>query len=297
MLALFVVLIAVSLAQGNKKPTPSSSGTAKPPAATSSSVRAAADTRAQAAIARALRVLASDYQVWGNYAITSPFTLGNEDHALRAVHGLKASGNGKTFVVSVPSTSGTTFTVSGNRLHLERNCTPAGPGCPAGHWPGSSVLALPKVPVVSAAEKNKIDAILTGSVNHYALLVALGKQALGTTQYANANAGLAAFADPNSAASRFRDYRAKSNAERDLFYLKAFQRADSYYTAANEPAAISTWRDDMTQMTGDLIQWVNVAVDWQIRNASTAKLQAAAARVDADLAKAKRDIAAVLAGR
>ena len=55
--------------------------------------------------------------------------------------------------------------------------------------------------------KKRVRAILTANVDHYAKLLAAGERALGSTQYANANAGLAAFNDPNSAASKFRDYQ------------------------------------------------------------------------------------------
>lgn len=177
------------------------------------------------------------------------------------------------------------------------SCRPARPGCPGGHWAGANRLALPKVPVITAAEKTKIQAILTTNVSHYQHLLDLGKQALGSTQYATAIEGDAAFSDPNTAASRFRDYRSSSNAERDLSFLSAFKKADDFYTAANEPDAIGTWRDDMSNLQGDLIEWINVAVGWQIREKTTAQLDAAEARVTRDLAKARADVTAVLAGK
>ena len=177
--------------------------------------RSADDARARAAIALALKVLASNYQDFGNYDIITSRTLGNLNHKLRSVPGLAANGHGKTFDVSVPSASDTTFAVHGNRLRLRRTCTPIGPGCKSGTWAGGTQLALPKVPVLTAADKAHVRQILTASVDHYVHLLALGQQAIGTTQYANATAGVAAFSNPDSAASRLRDYRTKSKPESD----------------------------------------------------------------------------------
>lgn len=272
-------------------------GSSSPSAASASPASAGGDQQAEAAIARALKVVAGDWQDFGNYDFVSPFTLGNIDHKLRAVKGLAADGHGKTFNVSVRSAGGTTFTIHGVRLRLRRTCAPVGPDCKHGTWRGGARLALPKVPVVSKADKAHVRRILTASVNHFAHLLVLGQQALGTTPYASATAGLAAFNDPNSAASRFRDYRSKYRAEQDLSYLAAFKRADSYYTAANEPQAISAWQDDMTAAATALSEWVNVAVGWQIREKSNAQLNGAAGKVDAALARARRDISQVVAGR
>lgn len=259
--------------------------------------RAVDDAHAKADLARALKVIASDYQVFGDYEVLTPYTLGNEDHKLRDIPSLSATSTKKTFTVSIRSASGTTFTVHGNGLKLSRTCGPKGPDCKAGVWTGSAQLALPKVPVLTAADKAHVQQILTASVDHYANLLTLGEQAVGSTQYPNANAGLAAFNDPNSAASRFSAYRKKSNPEGDLSFLNAFKKADNYYTAANEPQAISTWRDDMNDASVALNEWVNIAVGWQIREHTTLQLQAAEHKVTAALAKARLDVAKVLAGR
>lgn len=120
---------------------------------------------------------------------------------------------------------------------------------------------------------------------------------LGTTQYPSAVAGDNAFSDPNSAASRFSAYRKNPNPESDLSFLVAFKKADAFYTAANEPAAISTWRDDMDAVSTDLNEWVNLAVSWQIREHTTPQLRAAETKIERALAKARSDVAAVLAGR
>jgi hypothetical protein len=115
-------------------------------------------------------------------------------------------------------------------------------------------------------------------------MLSQGQQIIGPVPYPNANAGLAAFNDPNSAASRFSAYRKHPDPESDESYLAAFQRADHFFTAANEPQAIGTWRDDMGQAQSDLYRWVSDAVSWQINEISTSKLQADAAAVTADLA-------------
>ena len=99
------------------------------------------------------------------------------------------------------------------------------------------------------------------------------------------------------AASRFRDYRKSPNPESDLSFLDAFKKADGYDTAANEPNAIGTWRDDMDAASSDLSEWVNLAAGWQIGEHTTAQLQAAEAKVNAALAKARGDVAKVVAGR
>lgn len=275
----------------SSKVSSSSSGTV------SAAVRAIDDARARADITRALKVISSDYRVFGNYEVMTPYTLGNEDHKLRGVPSLSATSTKKTFTVSIRSASGTIFAVHGNGLKLSRTCSPKGAGCTGGTWAGADRLALPKVPVLTASDKAHVRQVLTASVDHYANLLSLGEQALGTTQYANANAGLSAFNDPNSAASRFSVYRKKSNPEGDLTFLSAFKKADSYYTAANEPKAIAEWQNDMNDASVALNEWVNVAVGWQIREHTTLQLQAAEQKVTAALAKARLNIAQVVAGR
>jgi hypothetical protein len=301
-LGFVVLVVVVAAAQGGKtspKPAATSSTSSSNPTAAqiSPSSRAADDARAKAEIAQALKVVASNYQDFGDYTLVTRYTLGNLDHSLRKIVSLKASGRGKIFTLSVRSSSGTTFIIHGNRLALTRTCLPAGPGCPKGHWAGAKTLALPKVPVITASDKAKISAILTSSVDHYQHLLTLGEQVLGTTQYPSAIAGDNAFNDPNSAASRFSAYRKNPNPENDLSFLTAFKRADNFYTAANEPAAISTWRDDMDTVSTDLNEWVNLAVGWQIREKTTAQLRAAETKIERDLDKARTDVSAVVAGR
>jgi hypothetical protein len=102
--------------------------------------------------------------------------------------------------------------------------------------------------------------------------------------------------DPHSAAVRFGKYRRHPGPETDMSSEDAFKRADRYFTADNEPDALIRWREDMLDAQGDLSSWVNVAADWQIRSKSTAQLDAAEARVLSDLAKARREAAAIRRG-
>lgn len=266
-------------------------------ASVSASSRQTEDATAEANVNLALQVIAGQYQDFGDYSLVFTKALGNLDHRLRSVSGLYASGSGQTFVVSVRSPSGTTFTVHGDRLRLTRTCKPIGADCKHGTWPGGKTLALAKVPVITAADKSSIRAILTASVNHYAHLLVIGEQALGTTQYANGAAGVAAFNNPDSAASKFRDYQQKYKPASDESFNTAFEQADRYYTAANEPTAITTWRNDMITATSDLSSWVQLAVGWQIREHSTSQLQAAERAVVSALARARRDVDRVIAGK
>jgi hypothetical protein len=148
-------------------------------------------------------------------------------------------------------------------------------------------------PVASAQDRAAAAAILTASDQHYRDMFHQGQSIIGHTQYADAFAGLAAMDDPNSAAARFRDYRQNPGPERDLSCDDAFSQADAHFTAATEPQAISTWRDDLTPMTFDLIKWVSAVPDYQIRTKTQADVDALAAKVEQDLAKLDADAGAV----
>ena len=169
-----------------------------------------------------------------------------------------------------------------------------------GDWTATVTLRRPgynPAAPISAQTRAKVTRTLVASVAHYANLLHRGETILGNAQYASGMAGDAAFNDPNSAASRFSTYQTRSNPTGDLSFLNAFDRADSYYTADNEPNAISAWRDDMSLATSALSEWVDIAIDWQIRDRSTADLQRAERKVTAALAKARGDIARINAGR
>jgi hypothetical protein len=147
---------------------------------------------------------------------------------------------------------------------------------------------------LTAAEVAQVQAILTGSLTHYQDAFAAGKTALGTTQYPDAFAGLAAMSDPTSAAAKFRDWRQSSQIETDLSFLDAFHEADAFYNADNEPLAIADWRDDMGNATDAIYFWVQTAVSWQISEASSTDLAAAAAAVTNGFKVVQADTAAIV---
>ncbi len=65
----------------------------------------------------------------------------------------------------------------------------------------------------------------------------------------------------------------------------------------DEPNGIGNWRDDMVLATSALDEWVQVAVSWQISEATTATLTAASAKVTAAFKVAQADIADTVAGK
>lgn len=294
-LALLAVVMVGSAGAAAGGSTLSRSQSSRTSGKTTPSTRKADDSKAEANINLALTAVAIDYQTFDSYDVVNPIILGNLDHALRMVRNLKASGSGQTFRLSVRSASRTTYSVSGDHFHLRRTCTPVGPDCAGGTWPGAATLTVSKGPALTATEKAKVIAILTANVNHYAAVLTLGEKTLGTTQYATAQQGNQAFNNPNSAASRFSAFQKTYDPAGDESYLAAFKKADSYYTAANEPSAITTWEDDMTTATGALAEWVPIAVGWQIHQDATAQLHGAEQRIQAGLSTARKDIAEVLA--
>ncbi|MDE3073896.1 MAG: zinc ribbon domain-containing protein [Chloroflexota bacterium] len=150
---------------------------------------------------------------------------------------------------------------------------------------------------LTAAQKRQVVVILSGALAHYVNAWHQGRSILGTTQYADGTGGLAAMSDPTSAAARFSAWRASSNIERDVTtYEDAFQQADAYFTAADEPAAISTWMDDMGQLQSDLTKWTTDAVGWQIQITSDAQMTTDVKAITADISAAQADQAAVVAG-
>ncbi len=100
--------------------------------------------------------------------------------------------------------------------------------------------------------------------------------------------------DPNSSARKFSAWRQTSKAETDVSYIDAFRQADALYNADNEPGAISTWSNDMSNAQSDLVQWINVAVEWQISAKTTNDLTAAEGTFDQDMKQVQIDVAATL---
>jgi hypothetical protein len=150
--------------------------------------------------------------------------------------------------------------------------------------------------VASQADRAAAAKILSDNVNHYRQVFHQGQAIIGHTQYPDAYAGLDAMNDPDSAAARFRDYRQSPDPVNDLSYQSAFAQADEHFTADNEPQEISKWRDDMGTMSGDLYQWVNVAVSYKISGKTQADLDAAATKVEQDLDRALTDVRAIAGG-
>lgn len=292
LVGLFVVLIIIGGIVGSspsKKRTARTKQTAPTKSAPTKSAPTSltSDHRAEADVNEALRVIAQQHEDFHSYGLVTARILGNLDHRLRSVKTLKASSTKTTFTVAVTSNDGTIFRVNGSGTRIDRVCSPSGGLCSGGHWRGGHTLVMPAIPKLTAAEKSRVRSILLASVNHYATLLHEGQQILGSTQYPSAQAGLRAFNDPRSAASRFSAYRKRPGPERDLSFLQAFSRADHYFTAANEPAAIGNWRDVMSNAQSALYAWVQNAVSWQIKQVSTTKLDADASRVTRDLARAR----------
>ena len=149
---------------------------------------------------------------------------------------------------------------------------------------------------LTAEQKQQVSTDLNNGLAHYVDTWHQGEQVLGTTQYADSNAGLAAMDDPNSAAAKFSAWRQSSNIERDVTtYLNAFKSADHFYTAANEPQAISSYQDDMGTLQADISTWVTDAVGWQIQTTSNATMTKDVQTINNDINQVKSDIKATLA--
>jgi hypothetical protein len=149
---------------------------------------------------------------------------------------------------------------------------------------------------LTADRKQQVSADLNNGLTHYVDTWHQGEQILGTTQYADANAGLAAMDDPNSAAAKFSAWRQSSNIETDVTaYLNAFKSADAFYNADNEPQAIASYRDDLGTLQADISTWVTDAVGWQIQTTSNATMTKDVQTINNDISQVKSDIQATLA--
>lgn len=147
----------------------------------------------------------------------------------------------------------------------------------------------------SAPDKQKIVAILSASTDHYVSLLSAGKVALGTTQYADANAGLRALNDPSSPASQLGSFRTNTCLKNDpgASAITAYQDVDNLYSGTS-PDALGSWNEDTNNVASDICLWTGDAVSWQIKEISTAKLHADEQKVSDDLAKARADIKQIL---
>jgi hypothetical protein len=123
--------------------------------------------------------------------------------------------------------------------------------------------------------------ILLASIDHYEQQFEEGKATLDKP-YADTFAGLAAFKDPYSSASRLTDWRSsRFPGGADLSMIDAMARAGAFVSADNEPAnnALEEWREAMFDADGATTDWWNVAVKWQIRTGTSAQLAAAEQQV------------------
>jgi hypothetical protein len=134
-------------------------------------------------------------------------------------------------------------------------------------------------------------------VDHFATLFALGVQAVGTSQYPNANAGLSAMENPKSEASRFRAYQLTFDPIGDHSYTSAFNAVSRFYTLQDTPNSLSTWDVDMDNVAVALDKWVSNAPDWQISQLSTAKFQRLKVAVIVAIDRARAEISDVVQGR
>jgi hypothetical protein len=149
---------------------------------------------------------------------------------------------------------------------------------------------------LSAAQKQQVTAILQAGLAHYVAAWQQGQRVLGSTQYADGDAGLTAMDDPNSAAARFSAWRHSSGVEQDVTaYQDAFKQADAFFNADNEPTAIGNWRDDVGTLQTDITTWVSDAVNWQVRGKTDAQMAQDVGTINSDIAKVTADATATVA--
>jgi hypothetical protein len=248
------------------------------------------DQVAKATMTKVLRAIAQDQEDFHTYALVFTRGIQNTTPALKEVRTFKATGNGQRFVASVKSASGTTFTVRGSGRSLDLTCSPSDPDCLKGRWSGPTTLVMPAIPKITLADRQKVRTLLMNNVNHYQDLFLIGAWALGEKQYSNPLHALHDLAVAGSGPSTFANYQQRFRPTDDTSFLKAFKNADSFYVAANEPAAIGDWRDDMSNLTADLDGWISDAVGWQIKQTSNGKLAADENAIERDIAKSSTDV-------
>jgi hypothetical protein len=122
-----------------------------------------------------------------------------------------------------------------------------------------------------------------------------GKLALGTIQYADANAGLRALTVPGSAASTFSGWKKTWSANEPGIYklvVQGYDAVSNCYSKVgiSEPASLANGRDDMAQLNSDIGRWIPDATGWQIQETSNAKSSSDEAAIAADIASVQQDI-------
>jgi hypothetical protein len=148
---------------------------------------------------------------------------------------------------------------------------------------------MPTPVSLTASQKTQIQSILTDNLNHYKQIWQHGKDALGTTQYDDAWAGIEAFDDPNSAASKFRDWRQKEEPERDLSYYGAYDQAKAIYKDTSYDA-LDAWQYCAYGVVVDMVIWVKDAAAWQVKSITTTQLNNDAKTVNNDFVNVEKAI-------
>jgi hypothetical protein len=133
------------------------------------------------------------------------------------------------------------------------------------------VLATGPAKLAPKANRDAASAILRANTDHYRQVLTAGQSAWGT--------------------SKFGPWQVKTMM--DLSYMPALSKADKNFTAADEPASITTWRDDAAA-AGDAIN------QWAAKNALATSDKASmpsAKSVEQTFAKCDKDAADVAAGK
>lgn len=164
-------------------------------------------------------------------------------------------------------------------------------GASSGQRTATSSAESERCATAAAATFSKVLALYTSAYQD-------GQDSLGTTQYADANAGLQALTIPGSAASNFSGWQKTWRTFEPKFYNSIVQSygaaSDCYFQlGVAEPTSLANGRDDMAQLDGDIFKWIPDAVAWQIQTASTAKLSNDETVIVTDIGVVQQDITAL----
>lgn len=160
----------------------------------------------------------------------------------------------------------------------------------------TSTDTTPSVPTQpqQTVDVAQVKAFLNNGTSYYVQLFKNGQQALGTAQYADAYAGLAALNDPSSAASKWAAFNSKFvSSDYASTATDAYNNASNLYTDVNVdiPSAIGDWYADINDAYSDIGAWAKDATSWQISEISTSQLNSDAQKFQQDIAAANADIA------
>lgn len=149
-------------------------------------------------------------------------------------------------------------------------------------------------PTQATVDKAQAVSYLNDGIDYYVELFQQAQQALGSTRYADACAGLAALDDSNSAASVWTGFSSKfASSDYSSAVTTAYNQASDLYTAAgvDTPSAVGDWNYDINQAYSDIGLWVGDATGWQISSVTTAQLTGDTQAFQRDIASAKADVA------